>query len=411
MHLGSLHLGVALGLGLLVAACGDDGAAAGGGGPGAGGSSATGGGGEPATGGPCDAASAAACRVDQKACALQDELAPTCFDCARGEHVDPAGACAPLPGEPLVHAFDEFTTGPGEEVKGLCQSWTLGNDTDLWVNAVELVQDAQSHHSNWTFVPEDQFDGPDGVWPCQDRGYDQLSAAVVGGVLYAQSTQAAREVQKFPDGAVVRIPARSRIIGDIHLLNVGQEPVTGHVELAIYAIPEGDVRVKLAPFHMTYEALAIPPRTRSRFEGTCSTDDLGLDGGEPFSLYYVLPHTHALGRRFFFDPMDGEGDDELLFDVEGFNGEARGRAYDPPIEMGGATGLRFGCEFDNPRDETVTWGFGDLEMCEMLGFIEAPFAFESRIEEAVPAGEVDGMPVFTGACDTLVVPWDHKQGD
>ena len=38
-------------------------------------------------------------------------------------------------------------------------------------------------------------------------------------------------------------------------------------------------------------------------------------------------------------------------------------------------------------------------------------AYTMRIEEAVPAGEVDGMPVFTGACDTLVVPWDQKQGD
>jgi hypothetical protein len=400
---------VALGFVLCpLVACGDDGASPGAGGGAAIASSSTGAGG--ATGGGCDAASIAACRVDQKACELQDEGAPTCVACARGEAVDATGACVALPGAPLTHAFDTFTTAPGEEVKGLCQSWTLDNDEELWVNAVELVQDVQSHHSNWTFVPEDQFDGPDGVWPCDERGYDQLSAAVVGGVLYAQSTQAAREVQKFPDGAAVRIPPRARIIGDVHLLNVGQEAVTGRVELSIYPIPVGDVRVRLAPFHMTYEALAIPPRTRSRFEGTCSTDDLSLEAGEPFSLYYVLPHTHALGRRFFFDPVQGEGDDEVLFDVEGFDGEARGRAYDPPVELGGADGLRFGCEFDNPRDETVTWGFGDLEMCEMLGFIEAPFAFESRIEEAVPAGEVDGMPVFTGACETLVVPWDHKQG-
>ena len=84
---------------------------------------------------------------------------------------------------------------------------------------MELEQSEASHHSNWTFVPDDQFTGPDGSWKCKDRGYSQLTAALQGGVLYAQSTQATREVQKFPDGVVVRIPPRSRIISDVHVLN------------------------------------------------------------------------------------------------------------------------------------------------------------------------------------------------
>ena len=25
------------------------------------------------------------------------------------------------------------------------------------------------------------------------------------------------------------------------------------------------------------------------------------------------------------------------------------------------------------------------------------------------AGEADGMPVFTGPCETIVIPWDRKQ--
>jgi hypothetical protein len=390
-------------MGVALAACGDDGGGSGAGGGGTGG----GGGGEPTL---CPEAEATACRVDQKGCALGDDGAPACRDCAVGEFADPAGACAKLQGDVLHHAFEEFTTQPGEEVLGLCQSWTLGNDAELFVNAVELVQDEMSHHSNWTFVPEEHFDGPDGVWPCDERAYDQLAAAVVGGVLYAQSTQAEREVQKFTDGAVVRIPPRARIIGDVHLLNVGSEPITGHVELSLYALRPEDVRVQLAPFHMTYDGLDIPPRSRSRFEGTCSSEALAVDGEvASYKLHYVLPHTHALGRRFFFGPVEADAPGPLLFDVEGFNGEARGRAYDPPIELNGADALRFGCEFDNPRTESVGWGFGDLEMCEMLGFVEGPFAFESRVSTAEPAGEADGMPVFTGECETIRIPWDSKQ--
>jgi hypothetical protein len=336
---------------------------------------------------------------------------PSCVACSAGTYAGASGRCETLGGTALAHEFEVFTTQPGEEVLGLCQSWTLGNETDLWINAVELEQDQMSHHSNWTFVPDDAFDGPDGVWDCDERGYDQLSAAVMGGVIYAQSTQASREVQKFPDGAAVRVPARSRIIGDVHLLNVGQEPVTGNAKMTLYAIEEDAAVVKLAPFHMTYDGLAIPPLATSRFHGECELAE-GFESltGSPLSmkLFYGLPHTHALGTRFFLQAVGGPRDGELLLDVVGFNGEARGRLYEPPLDLAGITGLRFGCEFENPRDESVGWGFGDQEMCEMLGFIESPLAFESRVSEAIEDGSDGEIQVFTGPCENIMLPWEDK---
>lgn len=359
----------------------------------------------------CAQADADACRVNQKACRLVNDSAD-CFACERGQYVEKTGECKPLEGEAWHHAFADFTTQGGEEVLGLCQSWTLGNDTELWINAVELQQDELSHHSNWTFVPEDKFVGPDGVWDCDERNYDQLSAAVLGGVIYAQSTQAVREVQKFPTGAAVRIPPRSRIIGDVHLLNTTSQAATGHAEMTLYAIPEASLTAKLAPFHLTYDTLAIPPLARSRFSGTCAlTDDwIATTGSQvAMKLYYGLPHTHALGDRFFLQAVGGPRDGEMLIDVNGFNGEARGIYYEPPVDLTGVTGLRFGCEYENPRNEVVEWGFGDQEMCEMLGFIEAPVAFESRIEEVIPDGNEGEMQLFTGACSNLLIPWEQKQ--
>lgn len=361
----------------------------------------------------CDADQIATCLVDQRACALADG-APRCDACGTGQYAASSGSCQALSGERLHHAFADFETQAGEEVLGLCQSWTLGNATDLLVNAVELLQNEASHHSNWTFVPEDKFDGPDGVWPCDDRDYDQLSAALVGGVIYAQSTQAPHEVQKFPDGAVVRIPAHSRIIGDVHLLNTTKSPVSGHVELTLYSIDPAEAHVRLAPFHMTYEGLAIPPHASSRFTGECELDSKfegALDQPMTMTVYYALPHTHAQGRRFFFEVMGGPHDGESILDVRGFNGEPRGRLYEPPLSLEGATGLRFGCEFDNPRAEAIHWGFGDQEMCEMLGFADMGIAFESSVATAEPAGTDGAMPLYTGPCSTLTIPWASKQGN
>ncbi len=353
----------------------------------------------------CQPEDAAACLVDQHGCVLEGEAA-RCVPCELGQYAASSGECAPIAGTPLHHAFAEFETPSAEEVLGLCQSWTLGNDEPLFINAVELVQNEASHHSNWTFVPEDRYDGPDGVWPCDERNYDQLSAALAGGVLYAQSTQASKEVQKFPDGAVVRLPAHARIIGDVHILNTSDHPIRGRAEMTIYALDPDDVRVTLAPFHMTYDGLDIPPLSTSRFTGECELSDYFQNAvGTPLemTLYYALPHTHALGSRFFFEVVGGPDDGRSLLDVDGFNSEARGRLYDPPLDLAGATGLRFGCEFENPREVSIGWGFGDQEMCEMLGFADMGIVFESRVDEANAAGTDGDTRLFTGPCSTLAI--------
>lgn len=356
----------------------------------------------------CAPADAARCIENQRACAVVDG-APSCSACEPGTRVNPEGICAPLEGTPLRHVFPEIRVEPGGEISGLCRSWTLGNEEPIWVSAVELTQNELSHHSNWTFVPDTGYVGDDGTWPCADRGYDQLGAALMGGVLYAQSTQATHEVQAFAHGAAIRLPAHARIVSDIHILNTSTEANTGRAELTLYTLPQADVRVALVPFHIDYLALNIPARMSSRFVADCTLrpDFLAALGADPlyFRMHYALPHTHSLGTRVFLSAVGGAHDGETIIDVDGYNGEARGRLFDPPIDLSDMTGLRFGCEFENPRAEDVGYGIGDQEMCEMLGFIEAPVAFESRVDVRADLPPDGDMQVFGGACSSFVIPW------
>ncbi|WP_156040953.1 hypothetical protein [Chondromyces apiculatus] len=362
--------------------------------------------------GPC-AEMVESCLAKQQACVDTGGEA-RCEACAEGQYAALSGQCEPIGGSAMVHDFEEFTVQPGEEITGLCQSWTLDNPEAIWVNAVVLAQDVASHHSNWTYVPSDSFEGPDGVWPCAERNYDQLSAAVVGGVLYAQSTQATKEVQRFPNNAAVRIPPYARIIGDVHLLNARPEPVTGHVKLTLHALAAEEVAVKLVPFHLDYHGLDIPARSRSRFTGECKVaEQLAGITGKPFEMdiYYLLPHYHIMGRRFFLEELGGAEDGKVLFDAAGQEGEAKGRSYDPPQHVEGAEGFRFGCEFDNTRAERVGWGLGDQEMCEILGFADMGAAFESTVTTAEEKGMDGEFQRFGGECGTLAFPWDHdKEG-
>jgi hypothetical protein len=310
-----------------------------------------------------------------------------------------------VPGTPLSHDFPAQTVAAGEERLGECRSWTLHNDEEVWVNAVELVQTESSHHTNFVFVPDDRYPGPDGIWTCADRAYEFYTAISAGGVLFAQPTQSAADTQRFAPGSAIRLPPYTRIVSDIHLLNAGSRPVTGQAQLTLYTLAAAEVSVKLKAFHVEYDALDIPPQTNARFTATCRiASDFAATTGRTFApkLHYLMPHTHTLATGFFAGVLGGARDGATLLDATTYDTINRGRSFDPPFDMGDADGFVFGCQYANPRAERVTWGFGRGEMCELFGFADTAAFFQSRVKTGAPAGEDGVVQLFTGTCENVV---------
>lgn len=353
------------------------------------------------------------CLTRQRTCvidAAKDEA--VCRACPVGQFpARPDGVCTPLGGTRIAHDFGEQTIAPGDEIGSLCQSWVLDNDEEVWVNAVEMENDGAYHHSNWFFVPEDHMGWPTTPWTdCYSDGFHEIDAALAGGVLYAQSTQVRQELQKFQPGAAVRIPPRSRIITVTHLLNYHIEPVTTGLRLAIYTLPRADVTIPLTPAQLIYGALAIPPEARSWFGATCdlSTSYDRIFDGAPMAIkiHHVLPHYHDLGAGFDLSIVGGPRDGERIVDLGAYSSDPFGFAFDPPIDLTGATGLRFGCTFDNPRDEVVRWGIGDQEMCEALLFLESPMAFSAGVNATKTETTEGDVQVFSGDCGVAAFAFD-----
>lgn len=352
------------------------------------------------------------CQTRQQGCVI-DATTDTavCQACPAGAYPSGAGAaCVPLSGASQVHDFGELTLAAGEEIGSLCQTWVLNNDTEIWVNAVEMGNTGYYHHSNWFFVPEDYKGWTTDNWrDCYSDGFSEIDAALAGGVLYAQSTQVRQEVQKFAAGAAVRIPPRSRIIGATHLLNFNPEPVSTRLELTLWTMPRDEVEVALVPFQLVYGDLAIPPQQRSVVRSSCDLNSAFsnlFDRPLELKLHYALPHYHALGDAFSLSIVGGPRDGEVLVDLGAYNdAEPFGFVFDPPIDLAGADGLAFSCGFDNPRDEVVTWGIGDQEMCEMLGFMESPMAFSAQVSETTTIDE-GAIVEHAGPCNVLAFPFD-----
>ena len=321
---------------------------------------------------------------------------------ACGDNLPPEEPDTDVPGH-HVYRFGPYDLAPGEEHASQCVSVTLGNELPMFVNEVSLSTGDGFHHSNWFWVPEDAYDGPDGTWRCRDRGFDEPLAAALGGVLFAQSTQAAAETQAFPPGVAVPIPPRSKIVAGIHLLNAGDAPIETTLELGVTTIRQRDLVTQLAGLSFTYQALALPPGRTSTFTVDCDVDSLHqriLGRPTDFNLYWVLPHYHDLGRGIELTAT-GPGGDTPVIATEGAVGEPLGKQLAPAFSLRGHTGLRFTCRFDNPGPGEVRWGNGDGEMCVMLAFTDSELQWGGGAldDETGPGDDRGDEVAFRHACE------------
>jgi hypothetical protein len=307
----------------------------------------------------------------------------------------------------IVHSFGTYEMAPLEEITP-CIQWTLNNDKAIYVNRVDLVNNGGYHHSNWYIVPENYAAGPDGFFNCDDRLFTELEAAITGGFLWAQSTQSRQDGVKYPDGVVVKIPPRYKIVANGHLLNLSSStyPTEGRMSLEI--VHPSEVKTVLSPFRLTYYDLDIPARRESRFTGDCN---MVGQYHEPFDmkLYYVMPHYHYLGNYFDMQYSGGPHDGESFFRLDGFNADNNGQVYDPPLDFTGAQGIRFTCGFDNWRDVSVGWGIGDQEMCVVLGMADARIMMDGLVSSGSVVDVQNDIPISEGDCNVLGVPKNDDQ--
>jgi hypothetical protein len=320
--------------------------------------------------------------------------------------------------EECVFSADVSTVeiGAGVEDEDTCQSWTLDNPTELWVNRISQVNGGAYHHANWFFVPDDEFDLPDGTWSCSEQDFSELNAALLGGYLFALSTQSGAEDQALPEGSAIRIPPYSRIIGSSHLLNATPTAVTTTMNLSIHTVPPARVLAKMAPARIQYHDLTIDPMGRSSFTTECLFDEAhesNLGAPLQYELHYTLAHYHGLGAYAQLELAGGPRDGEVIMRHDGY-GENFGQAMDPPLELAdtGARGLRFTCGYDNPRDAEVGWGIGDQEMCVIALQARTGFAFEGDVragQGALVEETPDGERRYAGPCGLLGFAWDFEK--
>ena len=301
----------------------------------------------------------------------------------------------------MTHTFEAIDVDVNQERSGVCQSWNFDNDEPLLVSKVRQTNDGAWHHSNWYFVPEDVFAGPDGTWDCEERGFDTVNAGLAGGVFFAQSTQALTELQAFPDGAAIEIPPRHKLVGDVHLVNISGSPLSTSLTFDIETMDEEDVDVRLTPIAFTNTALDIEPQAQSHFGMTCN-----VEMAPSYNIYYVLAHYHEWGNYFRLSFVDEDESERTVFELATSAGEALGSVIDPPLSSDGAPGLRFECGYYNNTDRRLRYGLGGQEMCVFLAYSDANLTLAATSTTNTALGsDTDGVyQNETGCSPVLAVP-------
>lgn len=311
------------------------------------------------------------------------------------------------------HAFPSQDLDPFEEIQP-CAQWTLENEQAIYVQGVTVSNLGYFHHSNWFVVPDSLYPGEDGFFDCSERGFTELAAAASGTVLFAQSTQSFVEEQRTGDGAVIKVPPNHKVIAATHMLNVGPAPVATDLFVSLEIIHPKLVDIVLTPFRLSYGDLDIPANAESRFTGIA--DELATRyedasaGPMDMKLHYVLPHFHYLGNYFDLTLTGGSMDGQSVYNLNGFNGEANGLVFDPPLDLSDVKGLRYTCGYDNWRDVNVGWGIGDQEMCVMLGLAESKVLIDISMTGGTEAvGMEDDIFMFEGQSAILIVAKNAAQ--
>jgi hypothetical protein len=310
----------------------------------------------------------------------------------------------PAPEAMLMHTFPAITLDAGEERLDLCQSWTLDNTDPIYVDSVTLDAGPGWHHSNWMWVPDTQFAGPDGTFPCNDRSFNELTAALNGGgVFFAQSTQSTHEVQSFAPGAAYMIPPHARVIGAIHIFNLQTTPVDTALTFTVHGLPSTDVITLLHGLALDNRNISIAAHSTTMVDMSCNLANTTRTHRLDQHIYYVLPHYHGLATGFQLFAVGGPHDGELVFGTSTGIGDPLGSAFTVPFDLTDATGLRLQCTYQNPGADTVTWGvYRTDEMCTMLAYVDGPvqFAAASNGMVATTTG-TDGSTIETSPCSAI----------
>src|SRR5262245_18895048 len=158
----------------------------------------------------------------------------------------------------VIFRTEQFTLQPGQE-RYVCYTQTLQEDT---------VVDGYTTRAN-PFVHHVVFAKTSGTEPEGSSECDVLFRFVWEPMFLAGA--GASDID-FPEGVGQVLPAGTRLLAQLHLLNAGATPVTDAAEIRMHPSPLTDPR-PLKTYALGNFNVSLPPQSPARVEGVCTVPE------------------------------------------------------------------------------------------------------------------------------------------
>lgn len=265
------------------------------------------------------------------------------------------GRLAPPPDGEGFQLSYEVTAPASSEIYKCRVDW-FPSETTTWINRVESRQNTGMHHMDVISMAFVALDLEPGEYECADL-YES-HPAMMEEIIVMYAAQAAEQQIVLPPGVAANVPSGMKIMHELHYVNTSDEDVTAFSDVNVYTIPKEEVVDTIWGSVSRDTHLNIPPQSKHVEWTRCvMTEDV--------DVILMSSHTHALAESVEVRLFDGETvSDEVIY--RSTNWESPELAQiDLHVKKG--TGFEYTCNYDNHRDELVTWGlYSSDEMCQIV---------------------------------------------
>jgi hypothetical protein len=238
-----------------------------------------------------------------------------------------------------------WSVEPGVYTAYKCVRFTA--QQDMYITGFEAQAPAGTHHTILTLASEDnQTAGPDGEYDCgaSSMGLVMLYASSVG-----------TSPLDLPEGVGLEVKAGQQLHFQIHLSNVGDEPLSGETSVLVKSQdtpPDQIAEMVLAgTFNFTIPTSATPYDVT----GGCTAD-------RDYSVFAAWPHMHELAQHQRFEVISGDNS-TVMVDQPFVFGEQNYYMQSPVVGVHVGDEVRVTCTYFNASGQPVS--FGDSQNAEM----------------------------------------------
>jgi hypothetical protein len=266
---------------------------------------------------------------------IPDETPPGFLDGAFDVFVAPSG-------EFEVPAFSEVTR---------CAVVRMDNLDPFYVSGYKAEMLPGSHHFNLFWIPEGSLGEP------------RLGDCDMNAVRFFFAGSQWESVEEYmPEDRAVKIPERSDLLLEVHYLNTGPEPITGHVEVTLRGADPATLVDEIGTYMNLMDGFQIPPHSERTYAARCPV----VAGSH---VWLLTSHSHWRTDLFeIFRYREGSDELELLYESrDPLHPELM--RFDEPLVFEEGEGFEFRCHWRNDTDQHVRNGpDADDEMCIMAAF-------------------------------------------